>query len=138
MRLLYSYLKQYWILVLVALFLAAINQIFSLLDPVIYRIVIDKYATKFTQYNTNDFFKGVSLLLAAAIGVAFVSRVAKNFQDYYVNVITQRVGAKIYTDGISHSLKLPYALFEDQRSGQTLGVLQKVRLDVEKLISSFI
>lgn len=119
MKLLYSYLKQYWILVLFALFLAAINQIFSLLDPVIYRIVIDKYATKFSQYTTSNFFSGVLLLLAAAIGVAFVSRVAKNFQDYYVNVITQRVGAQIYTDGISHSLKLPYALFEDQRSGQT-------------------
>lgn len=131
MKLLYSYLKQYWILVLFALFLAAINQIFSLLDPVIYRIVIDKYATKFSQYTTSGFFRGILLLLGAAIGVAFISRIAKNFQDYYVNVITQRVGAKIYTDGISHSLKLPYALFEDQRSGQTLGVLQKVRLDVK-------
>jgi ATP-binding cassette subfamily B protein len=138
MKLLYSYLKQYWILVLFALFLAAINQIFSLLDPVIYRIVIDKYATKFSRYSTNGFFKGIILLLGAAVGVALVSRIAKNFQDYYVNVITQRVGAKIYTDGISHSLKLPYALFEDQRSGQTLGVLQKVRLDVEKLISAAI
>jgi ATP-binding cassette, subfamily B, bacterial len=138
MKILYPYLKHYWKLVLLALFLAAINQIFSLLDPVIYRIVIDRYATKFNQYTTNDFFRGTLLLLAAAIGVAFISRVAKNFQDYYVNVITQRVGAKIYTDGISHSLKLPYALFEDQRSGQTLGILQKVRLDVEKLISSFI
>lgn len=78
------------------------------------------------------------LLLAAAVGVAFVSRVAKNFQDYYVNVITQRLGAKIYNDGIKHSLLLPYSLFEDQRSGQTLGVLQKVRLDVEKLINAVI
>lgn len=110
MKLLYSYLKQYWILVLFALFLAAINQIFSLLDPVIYRIVIDKYATKFSQYTTSGFFRGILLLLGAAIGVAFISRIAKNFQDYYVNVITQRVGAKIYTDGISHSLKLPYLI----------------------------
>ena len=28
------------------------------------------------------------------LGVAMVSRIAKNFQDYYVNVITQRLGAK--------------------------------------------
>ena len=62
------------------------------------------------------------------MGVAFVSRVAKNFQDYYVNVITQQVGARIYADGIRHSLELPYALFEDQRSGETLGKLQKVRI----------
>ena len=77
----------------------------------------------------------MSLLLGAAVGVAFVSRVAKNFQDYYVNVITQQVGARIYADGIRHSLELPYALFEDQRSGETLGKLQKVRTDVEKLIA---
>jgi ATP-binding cassette subfamily B protein len=138
MKLLFSYLKSYWKLVILALFLAAINQVFSLLDPWIFRIVIDKYATKFSQYTTSQFFKGVSLLLAAAVGVAFISRLAKNFQDYYVNVITQRLGARIYNDGIQHSLELPYSLFEDQRSGQTLGVLQKVRTDVEKLINSLI
>jgi ATP-binding cassette subfamily B protein len=64
--------------------------------------------------------------------------VAKNFQDYYVNVITQRLGAQIYTDGIKHSLELPYSKFEDQQSGKTLGVLQKVRTDVEKLISAVV
>ncbi len=138
MTLLYSYLKKYWKLLILSLVLAAINQVFSFLDPYIFRIVIDKYATKFSQYTTAEFFKGVSLLLAAAVGVAFVSRVAKNFQDYYVNVITQRLGARIYSDGIEHSLKLPYSVFEDQRSGQTLSVLQKVRTDVEKLISAVI
>ncbi len=138
MKLLFSYLKTYWKLVILALFLAAVNQVFSLLDPYIFRIVIDKYATKFSQYTTSEFFKGVSLLLAAAVGVAFISRLAKNFQDYFVNVITQRLGARIYNDGIQHSLELPYSLFEDQRSGETLGVLQKVRTDVEKLINSLI
>jgi ATP-binding cassette, subfamily B, bacterial len=135
MKLLFNYLKNYWKLVLLALLLAAINQIFSLLDPWIFRIVIDKYATKFTQYTTGEFFRGVGLLLLAAVGVAFVSRVAKNFQDYYVNVITQKLGAEIYSDGIKHSLELPYSSFEDQKSGKTLGVLQKVRTDVERLIS---
>lgn len=138
MKLLYSYLKQYWPLVILALILAAINQVFSLLDPYIFRRVIDNYALKFNQYSTIDFFKGIGLLLLAAVGVAFVSRVAKNFQDYFVNVITQKLGAQIYTDGVKHSLKLPYQLFEDQRSGQTLSVLQKVRTDVERLISSVV
>ena len=121
-----------------ALVLAAINQIFSLLDPWIFRHVIDEYATRFEKYSTAGFFRGVSLLLAAAVGVAFVSRVAKNFQDYFINVITQRVGAQIYSDGLSHSLELPYSVFEDQRSGETLGKLQKVRTDVEKLINASI
>ncbi len=135
MKLLYSYLRRYWGLVVLALVLAAINQIFSLLDPLIFRHVIDQYATRYTEYTTEQFFRGVSLLLAAAVGVAFVSRVAKNFQDYFVNVVTQRVGADLYSDGVRHSLELPYSLFEDQRSGETLGRLQKVRSDVEKLIA---
>jgi ATP-binding cassette, subfamily B, bacterial len=134
MRLLYSYLRRYWTLVLLALVLAAVNQIFSLLDPLIFRHVIDQYATRYRDYTTEQFLRGVSVLLAAAVGVAFVSRVAKNFQDYFVNVITQRLGAQLYSDGVRHSLELPYALFEDQRSGETLGKLQKVRADVEKLI----
>jgi ATP-binding cassette, subfamily B, bacterial len=138
MKLLAAYLLGYWRLIALALVLAAINQIFSLLDPLIFRYVIDQYATRFSEYTTGEFFRGVSLLLAAAVGVAFVSRVAKNFQDYFINVITQRLGARLYSDGIQHSLELPYAVFEDQRSGETLGKLQKVRTDVEKLIAASI
>jgi len=138
MRLLYSYLRRYRNLVLLALVLAAVNQVFSLLDPLIFRLVIDRYATRYRDYTHAEFLRGVSLLLAAAVGVAFVSRVAKNFQDYFVNVITQRLGAEIYSDGLRHSLELPYAVFEDQRSGETLGKLQKVRADVERLISASI
>ena len=138
MGVLLRYLRDYKGLIVLALLLAAINQVFSLLDPLIFRHVIDEYATKFEQYSTGEFFRGVSLLLGAAVGVAFVSRVAKNFQDYFINVITQKLGARIYADGIQHSLELPYAVFEDQRSGETLGKLQKVRTDVERLISASI
>jgi ATP-binding cassette subfamily B protein len=138
MKLLFAYLRQYKGLVALALVLATINQVFSLLDPLIFRYVIDQYATRFQEYTTAEFFRGVSMLLAAAVGVAFVSRVAKNFQDYYINVITQRLGAQLYSDGIGHSLQLPYSVFEDQRSGETLGRLQKVRTDVEKLVATSI
>jgi ATP-binding cassette subfamily B protein len=138
MKLLYSYLKNYWTLVLLALFLATINQTFSLLDPLVFRYVIDNYALKFSDYTTEEFLRGVIGLLLIAMGVAFVSRVAKNFQDYYINVIVQRLGAQIYSDGLKHSLDLPYSVFEDQRSGETLGKLQKVRTDVERLISAAI
>jgi len=138
MRLLARYLKDYKGLIALALLLAAVNQVFSLLDPLIFRHVIDEYATKFEQYSTGEFFRGVSLLLGAAVGVAFISRVAKNFQDYFINVITQQLGARIYADGIEHSLDLPYAVFEDQRSGETLGMLQKVRTDVERLLTASI
>src|ERR1017187_8907607 len=95
MATLYRYLRDYWKLVAAALVLAAIDQTFSLLDPLIFRHVIDSYATRFHEYTIGQFIRGVSTLLAAAVGVAFVSRVAKNFQDYFVNVITQQVGARL-------------------------------------------
>ena len=138
MKLLLGYLRSTWKLVALALFLATVNQVFSLLDPLIFRYVIDEYATQFTKYTSEEFLRGVTMLLFAAVGVAFVSRVAKNFQDYFINVITQRLGARMYQDGLRHSLELPYQVFEDQRSGETLGKLQKVKTDVERLISTTI
>lgn len=138
MRTLTRYLRPYWRVIILALVLATINQVFSLLDPVIFRHVIDSYATQFDKYTKIEFFKGVALLLGMAVGVAFVSRVAKNFQDYFVNVIVQRVGADLYSDGIRHSLALPFQTFEDQRSGETLGRLQKARSDTEKFIAAFV
>lgn len=138
MKIFYHYLKNYWKLCILVVILAAINQIFSLLDPLIFRHVIDDYATKFDSYTLQEFLSGVSFLLVLAVGVAFVSRVAKNFQDYYLNTVTQRLGAKIYNDGVEHSLALPYSVFEDQRSGETLGILQKVRTSTETFITSFI
>ena len=121
-----------------ALFLAAINQIFSFLDPYVFRLIIDKYVTNYKSFTTGEFVKGAGVLILLAMGAAMVSRIAKAFQDYYVNVITQRLGAKIYSDGLAHSLELPYQVFEDQRSGETLGILQKVRTDVEKLVQAVI
>lgn len=138
MKLLLTYLKRYWKLCLFVLFLASINQIFSLLDPLIFRHVIDDYATKFDQYTLTQFFHGVLKLLLLAVGAAFVSRTAKNFQDYYLNNITQRLGAEMYALGVTHSLALPYSVFEDQRSGETLNILQKVRTDIEKLIGTMV
>lgn len=143
MKLLYTYLNQYKGLVLLALLLAAINQIFSFLDPYIFQKIIDGYVINkdgsLKAYSSvNLFLKGAGVLILAALGVAMVSRIAKAFQDYFINVITQRLGAQIYSDGLRHSLDMPFQVFEDQRSGETLGILQKVRTDVEKLIAAFI
>ncbi|RSK23990.1 ABC transporter ATP-binding protein [Hymenobacter metallilatus] len=143
MKVLYSYLRHYWGLLALALLLAAINQIFSLLDPYILGQIIDRYVTPKLKSGLHPTFwaflmGGAGLLVLQALGVAMVSRIAKNFQDYYTNVITQRLGAALYSDGLRHSLELPYQVFEDQRSGETLGKLQKVRTDVEKLIQSLI
>src|ERR1044071_10259918 len=98
MRLLLSYLRPHRNLVFLALVLAAINQTFSLLDPAIFRHVISDYASHPEQFATNHhaFLAGVSKLFALMVGAAFVSRVAKNFQDYFLHVVTQSVGAALH------------------------------------------
>ncbi len=138
MKILFTYLKKYWKILAVALILAAINQIFSLIDPYLFRLILDNYATKFETLSRDEFINGVGILLLLSMGTALVSRIAKNFQDYFVNTITQKMGAKMYTDGLAHSLELPYSVFEDQRSGETLEKLQRVRQDSEKLVAMFV
>lgn len=135
MDLLWTGVKKYKGTLIGALILATINQIFSLLDPQIFRMIIDNYATKASVLTRQEFITGVGLLLLATVGVAFVSRVAKAFQDYYVNVITQRVGTELYAHSVDHAFSLPYAVFEDQRSGELLNRLQKARADSQSFIS---
>jgi ATP-binding cassette, subfamily B, bacterial len=153
MKILLHYLKPYKALIALALFLAAINQVFSMLDPYFFGRLIDKYATHpFETGYFNDkkvfvadgvrteseFIWGVLGVLGILVSVAMISRIAKAFQDYFTNVIVQKFGAKIFTDGLQQSMKLPYQEFEDQRSGETLSILSKVRTDTERFIISFV
>lgn len=140
MKILLSYLKKHRWVVVLALILAAFNIGFSLLDPLITKNIVDKYMVPVDhKFYTFDYrLHGSLVWVGLAIGAAMVSRIAKNFQDYYTNIITQKVGAEMYADGLKHSLELPYQVFEDQRSGETLGILQKVRLDCQTFITSFI
>lgn len=138
MNLLIEYLKNYKWIVVLALLLAAINIGFSLLDPYITGRIVDRFIEKKDVLGRSEFIWGVLGLVGLGVGAAMVSRIAKNFQDYFTSIIVQKVGAQMYADGLKHSLELPYQVFEDQRSGETLGVLQKVRLDSEKFITSFI
>jgi ATP-binding cassette subfamily B protein len=138
MHLLADFLSRWKRLVFAALLLATVNQVFSLLDPQVFRLIVDRYATRIDSMPGAVFVKGVLLLLLAYVGVALVSRIAKNFQDYFVNVISQRVGAQLYELSVSHSLSLPYAVFEDQRSGEILQVMHKARADAQQLITNVV
>jgi ATP-binding cassette subfamily B protein len=139
MKILLNYLKAHKWIVILALVLAGVNIGFSLMDPFFTGKILDLFINKRASFNSkSDYIWGAMGYIGLAIGAAMVSRIAKNFQDYFTSVIVQKVGAKMYADGLQHSLKLPYQVFEDQRSGETLGILQKVRLDVEKFITSFI
>ena len=144
MKILISYLKPYKWLVILTMVLASINTVFSLIDPIIFGKII-----KLAQDTNNlqeagkpslwsDFLKAVVVLLCLSMGTAMMSRIAKNFQDYFANVVIQKFGARIFTEGLQHAMKLPYQEFEDQRSGETLSILTKVRTDTEKFINYFL
>ena len=137
MQLLYSYIKKHKSLLYIALLLATINQCFSLFDSIIIGKLLNECGVGVANFNHNQasFIKAVLGWLALSLGAAMVSRIAKNFQDYFTNIIIQRTGAEMYTDGIQKALQLPFQDFEDQRSGETLGKLQKVKIDCEKFIT---
>ena len=150
MKILLSYIKPYKWLVVLALFLAAVNQVFSLFAPAITGNILDLFVNHphifpdKTPRSEHEFFfgrdkyHGLLFFLLLLIGTAMVSRIAKAFQDYFSNVLIQKFGATIFTDGLKHSMRLPYQDFEDQRSGETLSILTKVRADTEKFITNFI
>ncbi|HEV7779752.1 MAG TPA: ABC transporter ATP-binding protein [Chitinophagaceae bacterium] len=168
MKILIKYLKPYKWLVGLVLLLAAINIGFSLVDPIIFGKLVDlgSYHQKVDPLTWHDFLftkrpytepgvmlgpggaivktersitiYGVVWLLIASISVAMISRIAKAFQDYFLSLITQKFGATIFTQGLQHAMKLPYQEFEDARSGETLSILQKVRIDTERFVASFI
>ena len=147
MKILLTYLKQHKNLLIIALILATINQCFSLCDSIITGKLINKFGSPHETEGTyfwkvgadiNDFIRNISVFLGLSIGAAMMSRIAKNFQDYFTNIVIQRTGAQMYTDGIKKALSLPYKDFEDQRSGETLGKLQKVKSDTEKFVNLFI
>lgn len=135
MKILLAYLKPQSRLIFLALLLATIAQVFSLTDPWVGRNIIDKYLLKADKFSGNEFIEGVVFWLMIGVGVAMVSRIAKNLQDYFLNVAIQKSGAAIFMDGIKQTLDLPFDVFEDRRSGETLNVLQKVRTDSERLIT---
>lgn len=120
-----------------ALIMAAINICFSLSDSIITGKLMQDCGVGLAKYKGNEmgFIRSLSFWLGLSLGAAMISRITKNFQDYFTNIVIQRTGAQMYTDGIKKSLDLPYAEFEDQRSGETLSKLTKVRSDSEKLIT---
>lgn len=156
MKILFKYLQPYRGLVALTITLAAINMSFSLIDPILFGKLVNLanefqaslhtpaemsgatffWVNETIQRNGKPYLQlGVGWIIIFSITVAMISRIAKNFQDYFLNVVVQKFGARVFTDGLQHAMKLPYQEFEDQRSGETLSILTKVRTDVEKFLN---
>jgi ABC-type multidrug transport system, ATPase and permease components len=138
MKILWKYLKPQQWLILVSLTLAGVSQLLSLIDPLIFGKIIDEYATQPGNRAEEELVKGVLWWLGVAVAIALVARVAKSFQEYFTRLVVQRFGMQIFNDGLKQTLRLSFQEFEEQRSGETLSVLQKVRTDTQQFINSFI
>ena len=138
MMILWKYLKPQKLLIVVALVLAGISQVLNLVDPIIFGKIIDNYAINPGDLTETALITGVLFWLGVAVTVALVARFAKTFQDYFARLAVQQFGMQIYNEGLEQTLRLAYDEFEDQRSGETLSILQKVQSDTQTFISAFI
>ncbi len=138
MKILWKYLRPQRKFVFIALLLAGVAQLLSLTDPIIFGKIIDDYAIHPITTDQNNLTNGVLGWLGLAVAIAMLARVAKAFQDYTTRLAVQKFGMQIFNDGLKQTLRLSFPEFEEQRSGETLSVLQKLRTDTEKFINAFI
>ncbi|QJD95688.1 ABC transporter ATP-binding protein [Mucilaginibacter robiniae] len=138
MKLLLSYLKKHRWTVLLALLMTALNQCFALIDPFITGRIVDNYIIKRAQFERDDYVRGILWQITLAAIAALFSRIANNVQDYYTITIAQKTSAEVYADGMKHALAMPYYAHQEQRSGEKLGMLQRIRSDIENLVKATI
>ena len=138
MKILYKYFKLHKWPVIIAILLATVSQLLSLTDPVIFGKIIDNYATNTKGLSQSELMDGVLYWLGIAIAIAVAARIAKAFQEYFTRQAVQQFGMQIFNDGLKQTLRLSFQEYEEQRSGETVSVLQKVKDDTERFINSFI
>jgi ATP-binding cassette subfamily B protein len=138
MKILWKYLRPHSRLIIFALFLAGAAQLLTMIDPIIFGKIIDDYANDRQGRNQQDLVRGVLFWLFIALAVALLARLARTFQEYVMRLAVQRFGMQIFNDGLRQTLRLSFQEFEEQRSGETLAILQKVRNDTERFISAFV
>ena len=111
--------------------LATVQQSLQLVEPQILRLIIDRYVLRVGSLPPQVFLRGVSLLVALSIAVAFGWRLARTVQEYSIAVIARRIGASLYATSIAHSLLVPFGSHEERRSGELLQKVDKARADAE-------
>ena len=138
MHILWTYLRPHWRLAALALLLATASQVLALVDPIIFGTIVDEYAIGRAGKTEEELVSGVSKLLGLAVLVAVLSRAAKALQEYVTRLVVQKLGTRMFNDGLKQLLRLRFQEFEDMRSGESLSLLQKVRADSERFINAFI
>jgi ATP-binding cassette subfamily B protein len=138
MRILWRYLSPLRGLVLLSLTLAAVAQVLTLVDPIIFGRIIDDYAINRAGRAEQELVRGVLGWLGIAVAVATVARLAKAMQEYVLRLVVQRFGLRVFNDGLARTLRLSYEEFSDQSSGEAVAMLHKVRGDTERCVNGLV
>ena len=138
MQLLLKYLRPQQETIFLALLFAALSQVLSMIDPIIFGKIIDLYGKRSPGVVENELIRGVAKWLIVAVSVALFARLAKAAQDYYTGYSVQKLGLQVFDDGLKQTLRLSFQEFEEQRSGETLSILQKVKTDLQRFMQALV
>jgi len=138
MKTLWKYLKPHSTLIFWSLLLAGGAQLLSLVDPLIFGKIVDDYATNPKQMAEQELIQSVLYWLGLAVAVALLAKILKSSQEFLTRRTVAQFGMQIFNDGLKQTLRLSFQEFEENRSGTTLSVLQKVKTDAERFVNSFI
>jgi ATP-binding cassette subfamily B protein len=138
MHIIWKYIRplRWW--VALSLALAAMAQVLTLVDPLIFGIIIDRYALNPDNRPDSALIRGALGWLLIAAAIALAARLARTFQDYVLAMVVQKFGMQIFNDGLRQTLRLSFQEFEDRSSGETMAMLQKVRSDTERFMYAFV
>ncbi len=133
-----KFLSKYWKeergkIALIFIFVI-LSQSLSLIEPFFFATIISKYMAQPQSFPSADvFFKSLSLIVLAWIGVAFGARLFKNLQSYYVGTVADRIGIRVLEHAYNHVLLLPMSFHSQQKAGEVFRKLSKARDDITAL-----
>ncbi|HOC42671.1 MAG TPA: ABC transporter ATP-binding protein [Thermoanaerobaculales bacterium] len=133
---LWRYLRPHRGLVALTLLLAGLAQVLTLVDPLIFGKIIDDYVLNPRGRPESELVRGVLFWLGVAVAVALASRAATTVQEYVLRLVVARAGTEMFNDGVKQTLRLSFVDLQERTSGETMGLLQKVRFDSERFIDA--
>ena len=137
MKIIWKYLKPFRRWLWLAMALAGLAQVLTLIDPVIFGKIIDEYAVNPGGGTESEFMRGAVWWLAVTAQLHWGRGWPRRFQDYVLRLVVQKFGLQVFNDGLRHTLRLPYEEYEEAQR-RHLAMLQKVRHDTENFINAFV
>ena len=136
MAILWRYLRPHRGLVALTLLLAGVAQVLTLVDPLIFGRIVDRYALNPEGRPEAELVRGALFWLLVAALVALAARLASALQEYVMRLLVQSIGMEMFNDGLRRTLRLAFQEMEERSSGETMALLTKVRTDTERFVNA--